>query len=190
MRSVLLLECRRFCHPTVRIVCTVTLRADEVRWALVRVADMSDPPPADAAAGTPGQAGQGAATEPRSSIRMACLVVAVEAVGLVVLAVAEFVKLDQARPSGGIVTGAFFLMYAVGLALCARGLAHLHSWSRGPVVLAQLIELGVAWSFFGNKTYWLSVLLAVPALAVLVVMFSPSTTEALFGARFSGDGSD
>jgi hypothetical protein len=151
---------------------------------------MSDPQSAGAGPGAPDQAAQRPATEPRSSIRLVCLVVALEAVGLVALAVAEFVNLDPARPSGGIVTGAFFLTYALGLALCARGLLHLRSWTRGPVVLAQLIELGVAWSFFGNETYWLSVLLAVPAVAVLVVMFSPSTTEALFGHRFRDDGTD
>ncbi len=52
-------------------------------------------------------------------------------------------------------------------------------------MLAQLIELGVAWSFRGGSTTWVSILLAVPAVAVLAVVFSPSTTQALFGERMS-----
>ncbi len=81
----------------------------------------------------------------------------------------------------------FFLLYAAGLAFCARGLLRLSSWTRGPIVLAQLIELGVAWSFRGGETTWVSVLLAIPAVIVLVVMFAPATTVALYGHRLSDD---
>jgi lipoprotein signal peptidase len=104
-------------------------------------------------------------------------------VGLVAFAVAEVANVDTHHPSTGLTTAAFFLLYAVGLAACARGLTHLNSWCRGPIVLAQLIELGVAWSFVGQETTWVAVLLAIPAIVVLVIMFSPSTTEALYGGR-------
>ena len=125
--------------------------------------------------------------QPTTAIRVAATLVALEAVGLVVLAVAEVVNIDSHHPSVGVTTGLFFFLYAAGLALCARGLLRLSSWTRGPIVLAQLIELGVAWSFRGGDTTWVSILLAIPAVVVLAVMFAPSTTLALYGRRLSDD---
>ena len=70
---------------------------------------------------------------------------------------------------------------------CARALLAAQSWSRSPIVLTQLIQLGVAWSFAGGDTRWVSVVLAIPALGVLVAMLMPSTTEALYGRRSRWD---
>ncbi len=122
---------------------------------------------------------------PGRGIQVAAALVGLEALGLVGLAVSELVNVNPDRPSVGITTAVFFMLYAAGLGACARGLFLLRSWTRGPVVLAQLIELGVAWSFRGGSTTWVSILLAVPALVVLAVIFSPSTTQALFGERMS-----
>jgi hypothetical protein len=136
----------------------------------------------------PGEAEQPNLPEqPGAAIRLAAGLVALEAAGLVALAVAEIVNTDSDRPSVGVTTALFFFLYAAGLGFCARGLLRLSSWTRGPIVLAQLIELGVAWSFRGGDTTWVSVLLAIPAVIVLVVMFAPSTTVALYGHRLSDD---
>ena len=118
---------------------------------------------------------------PRQAIRLAVVLVLVEAVALVALAIVELVSLSSNRVSVGVTSAVFFLLYAAGLALAARGLFRLRSWSRGPVVLAQLIELGVAWSFAGNNTTWVAVLVAIPAVVVLVIIFQPATTDALYG---------
>jgi hypothetical protein len=118
----------------------------------------------------------------------AAIIVAVEALGAFAFGVAELITLDSNRLSVGVTTSAFFLLYAVGLAAAARGLVRLNGWSRGPIVLAQLIQLGVAWSFHGNSTDWVAILLAVPAVAVLVVVLAPATTDALYGSRHSGSG--
>jgi hypothetical protein len=141
--------------------------------------------PDDAAPGSP----EGDTT-PTTAITVAAALVVIEAVGLVALAIAELVNVDSDHPSVGITTAVFFFLYAVGLAFCARGLYRLSSWSRGPIVLAQLIELGVAWSFRGGSTTWVSVLLAIPSIAVLVVIFNPATTEALYGTRLHDDADD
>lgn len=103
-----------------------------------------------------------------------------EAVALLAFGIAELTELDKNRPSVALTSGVFFFLYAVGLAFAARGFLRLRSWSRGPVVLAQLIQLGVAWSFFGNDTVWVAVVLAIPALGVLIVALSPATTELLY----------
>jgi hypothetical protein len=148
---------------------------------------MSDAPAAPSPDAPDGSEHPDVPDHPNSAIRLAAGLVALEAVGLVALAVAEIVNIDHEHPSGGVTPAVFFLLYAAGLAFCARGLLQLSSWTRGPIVVAQLIELGVAWSFRGGETTWVSVLLAIPAVIVLVVMFAPATTVALYGHRFSDD---
>lgn len=121
-------------------------------------------------------------------VRAAALAVGVEAVALAVFGMVEFARLDSDRPTVALTTGAFFVLYAVGLALAARALWHLRSWARGPVVLAQLIQLGVAWSFYGNDTHWLALLLAVAAIGTLVVVLAPATTALLYRGAEAEDG--
>jgi len=116
-------------------------------------------------------------------IRGASLLVAGQALLLVILAVAELASLNSGRPSVAITTAAFYLIFGGGLAYAAWGLDRHRSWSRGPVVLAQLISLGVGWSFRGGDTTWVTAVLAGWAVTVLVIVFSPSTTAALFGHR-------
>lgn len=100
---------------------------------------------------------------------------------MLVMGVVELVALDSEHAVVGITTAIFFMAYAVGLALAARGLARARSWARAPLLLAQLIQLGLAWSFRGGGTTWVVVLLAVPACFVAVVLLMPTTTEALYG---------
>ena len=59
---------------------------------------------------------------------------------------------ETSRPTMGITTSLFFVVYGVGLGWCAWQLRRLESWARAPIVLAQLIQLGVAWSFRGGST--------------------------------------
>lgn len=129
----------------------------------------------------------GTPTVPSRPLQLAVALVAVEVLVLLGLAVGELLSVDSDRPAVGITTALFFVLYAAGLAVAARGLWRLRSWSRGPLVLAQLIQLGVAWSFYGNSTVWLAVLVALPAAVVLAIIFRPSTTEALYGLPAPAD---
>ena len=52
----------------------------------------------------------------------------------------------------GVTTAVFFAVYGAALLLCAWSVHRGQSWARSPIVLAQLIQLGLAWSFRGGDT--------------------------------------
>lgn len=110
---------------------------------------------------------------------VAASLVAVEGLLLVLLAVLEAFALDSGRLAMGLTTAIFFAAYGAGLLWCARALHRRQSWARSPVVLAQLIQLGVAWSFAGGGTTMIAVGMAVVALLVLAGIFHPASLDAL-----------
>jgi hypothetical protein len=108
----------------------------------------------------------------------ACLVAA-EALLLVGYGVAELRALSGARLAMGVTTAVFFLVYGAGLAYCAWSLTRLRSWARSPIVLAQLIQIFVAWSFRGGSTTAVAVGLIGCAVLVLACIFHPASLHAL-----------
>lgn len=96
-----------------------------------------------------------------------------------VLGIAEVVNLDLARLVMGVTTSLFFMAYGAGLVVCAWGLRTVRPWARGPVLLAQLIWLGLAWNFRGGETLPVAVALLVAALIVLAGVLHPRSMEAL-----------
>jgi hypothetical protein len=112
-------------------------------------------------------------------LRLGAGLVGLEAAALLVLAGVEVISLDYDRLALGITTTAFFVLYAFALGACAYGLWHCKRWSRSPVVLTELIGLGVAWSFFGGSTVWVTVVLGSASIATLVCILLPASTAAL-----------
>ena len=110
---------------------------------------------------------------------LAAVVAGLEALALIVLGVLELANLSSVRLAMGVTTTIFFMGYGVALGACAWALTRLAGWSRAPVVLAQLIQLGVAWSFRGGETTPVAVVLAILAVVVLVGIFHPASTAAL-----------
>ena len=110
---------------------------------------------------------------------VACSLVALEAVSLVVFGVVELRSVETSKLTMGITTSLFFAVYGVGLGVFAWLLHRRQSWTRAPVVLAQLIQLGVAWSFRSGDTAFVSVLLTVVAVVVLAGIFHPASLRAL-----------
>ena len=109
---------------------------------------------------------------------MAAGLVGVEAVLLVGYGVVLIPSMHSERLAMGVTTPLFFILYGAGLAFCAWSVVRLHSWARAPLVLAQLIQLGVAWSFRGGTSTAVAVVLAVVAVVVLGGVLNPASLRA------------
>ena len=117
------------------------------------------------------------------ALRVAALIVLVQGVLTVVLGVVEALNTKGDRVVMGSTTALFFVVYGVALGVCAWGLSRRHSWARGPVLLAELMWLGLAWNFRTSDLTWLAVLGAVSAVVALVCLVHPTSTEALERGR-------
>lgn len=116
-------------------------------------------------------------------LRVAAALVALQGLALAAYAVLEVVSLRSGRATMALTTAFFFAVFAAFLLLAARGLRRRRSWARGPVVFAQLLWLGVAWSFRGGDTTWVALLLALMAAVVMAGVLSPSGIAALEAGR-------
>ena len=117
-------------------------------------------------------------TSPAPLVTAASLA-AVEGVVIIALAVLEIASLTGGRLTMGLTTTLFFAMYGGLLLVCAWVITHGGSWARGPILLAQLIQLGLAWNLWAGSTKPLSAGLAVVALVVVAGLLHPATTQVL-----------
>lgn len=107
----------------------------------------------------------------------------VEGLLTVMYGIGEALHITSERLVMGVTTAVFFVAYGVALVVCAWAVNGLRTWARGPVLLTQLIWLGLAWNFRTGDTWPLAVGLAVPAVIVLVGMLLPSSVDALEHGR-------
>jgi len=110
---------------------------------------------------------------------VAASLVAVEGGLMLMFALMEMGSLASERLTMGVTTAVFFAAYGVGLLVCTWQVTRGNAWARSPIVLAQLIQLGVAWSFRGGDTTWVAICLAVVAVIVLAGLLHPQSIEAL-----------
>jgi hypothetical protein len=103
----------------------------------------------------------------------------IEGLLTVLFGISELVNLDSDRLVMGVTTSVFFLAYGGVLLVCARGLHTVRAWARGPVLLSQLILLGLAWSFKDGDTLPIAIGLAVAAAIVLAGLLHPRSIDAL-----------
>ncbi len=122
--------------------------------------------------------GEEAAAAPDRGLRLAAVLVAAEALALLALAGAELAALSSDRIGLGVVTAVFFAVCGLVLGWAAWALWRGIGTARGPVVVAQLIQLGLAWST-RSEAPAVAVLLAGCALAVLALVLRPSATQTL-----------
>jgi len=111
------------------------------------------------------------------AVRRAGVVVALEgAAGLVVAVVLVILGFDGGDPKVAFGTAAWFLLVGGGVLAAGWALWTGRRWGRGVAVFAQLLLLPVAWYMaVGSHRPEYGIPVAVIALTVLVLLFSPST---------------
>lgn len=115
----------------------------------------------------------------RPYLLVACSVVALEAVALLILAGFELAATESDRAGLGVSTAIFFVVIGVGLGWFAICLWRRASWARGPVVFAQLVQLGLAWNFREVSPRVIAIALLLTAVVTLAAVLAPATTAAL-----------
>lgn len=103
----------------------------------------------------------------------------VEAIVAVLQGLVLLPALEGQRLTMGLTSVLFFAVYGAGLGWCAWRLWRRESWARAPVVLAQLIQILVGASFWGNGTSVVAVVLVTVGLLVLAGIFHPDSLAAL-----------
>lgn len=101
-----------------------------------------------------------------------------QALFVVVFGVVELVS-HHSQWGFGVGAAAFFVAYGVGIGWCAVGLLDLRRWARGPTLLIELLNLGLAWSLRGGSTWGVALALGIPSAVVLVCILLPASVEAL-----------
>jgi len=118
------------------------------------------------------------AGRPRPLLALVGLVAA-QGLGLVGLAVFYLVELVVATPSSltrAVVAALLTALGGTGLLLVARGLAGGRRWARAPALVTQLLVLPVAAGLIQGDRWYVGAPLIVWALAVLLLLFSPSVS--------------
>ncbi len=110
---------------------------------------------------------------------VAASLVAVEGGLVIMFGLMELANLSSQRLTMGVTTAAFFAVYGAALVFFAWQVTRGQAWARGPIVLSQLIQLGVAWSFRGGTTTWVAICLAVVAGVVLAGILHPASVARL-----------
>ncbi len=118
---------------------------------------------------------------PPPPLVVAAVLAAVEGLVLVAYAVLEVAHLHADRAAMAVTTSLFFAILGGLLALCAWLVVHGRAWARSPLIVAQVIFLGLAYNFLGGSTTWVAVALGLVAAVVLVGLLHPASLEALAG---------
>ena len=118
-------------------------------------------------------------TDAPAPLVVAASLAAVEGLVIAVLGLLELLNLSSGRVTMGLTTAGFFAAYGALLVFCGWQLIRCTPWARAPVLLAQLIQLGLAWGFRDGDTLPLAIGLAAVAAVVLVGLFHPASMRAL-----------
>lgn len=122
------------------------------------------------------------ASAPRPLL-VAAGVTLLQAVIFLALMVAQLATFSSERAAMNWTTVLGFGLWALMLGACGWQVARGNSWARSPIVMAQIIHVGVAWSFVqGDPAGWQKAVawfIVAAAVVVLVGFFRRSSLEYL-----------
>ncbi|VXB19419.1 conserved membrane hypothetical protein [Nocardioides sp. AX2bis] len=110
---------------------------------------------------------------------VAASLVALQGLALVGLGVLQLASLTRESFTLGVGVGVFFLAFAVLLLAAARALLRGETWGRGPVLLAQLIQLGLAWTNRQELPLLLTGALVLTAVVAVLGVVHPASVARL-----------
>jgi hypothetical protein len=116
------------------------------------------------------------------TVLLACVVQALESVGVLVAAVFAGIEALQGKAyqnSSGIALTIIGIGTAAALALVTVGLARVRRWSRTPALLTQLFTGIVGIYLVQGERYWLGVPALALAVAGMALLFLPPSLHAL-----------
>lgn len=113
------------------------------------------------------------------TLLLAAALVGLQGAGFLGLCVIGLLDVQTDRAEVGLSVSVFFGVCAAALLACAWALTRVQGWARGPVLLTQLLQLGIAWNVRENAL--LAVPLALTAVLALVAMLHPASIAALMG---------
>jgi hypothetical protein len=123
---------------------------------------------------------QVAASRPASLVLAAALL-GVEALAALAFGGTALTQIRLSRAVVGVEVAIWMLGYGVLLLALARGVFLGRRWSRAPSIATQLILLPIAFSFRGEPTTWVAATIALVAIAALVGLLHPRSTEVFVG---------
>ena len=111
------------------------------------------------------------------------LVVAASLAGLEGLLVLGYGVLEAAsvhadRAAMGVTTAVFFVLLGGAVLDCAWLVAHGRAGARSPIIVVQVMLLGLAWDLRGGASTWVAVGLGLVAAVVLVGLLHPASMAA------------
>lgn len=122
--------------------------------------------------------------KPPLPLMLAAILAGLQSLFLIGLAIEVFfdVSKENLKISSGV--GLLLLLLGVGLGAAAIGIARSAHIARGPVIVAQLISLGLAWNLFRTDEELpgveiVGVVLVILAAIVLTALATPSARVAL-----------
>jgi len=113
----------------------------------------------------------------RTLLLVVAVIVVIESVVYLVLAALDLRDTPQERLGSGIGIAVLLAAYGLGQLVAARLLLKGRAGARAPLIVTQLLQVLIATNLRGEPRLALAV--AVPAVAVLVMLLSPPVSAAL-----------
>lgn len=125
------------------------------------------------------ETGAAARRTARRFVVVACLVVAVESIAFVVLGVLALLEAGGSNTGSDIGIGVFLTAYGAAQLYACRRLLVWQAGARSPLVLTQLILLGLAWGLRDSDRPWHAYVMAIAGVIALAGLLHPAVTRVL-----------
>lgn len=115
----------------------------------------------------------------RMLLRIAAIVVAIEALAYVVLAALDLANVSGERLGLGVGAGVLLAAYGLAQLFFAWRVSQGESWARSPLIVTHLIQLLMAWNLRNGDSAWLAGVMGGLAIVVLGCLLAPPVNRAL-----------